>query len=39
MPQIMKMKNSGLTLYIKSINIEYMKKVSEILKTKFNISL
>jgi hypothetical protein len=39
MPQIMKMKNSGLVLYIKPINIQYLKKVSEVLKNKFNISM
>jgi hypothetical protein len=38
MPQIMKMKNSGLILYIKPINVQYMKKVAEVLKNKFNIS-
>lgn len=39
MPQIMKMKNSGLKLYIVPINIQYAKKVSEILKQKFNFTL
>lgn len=39
MPQIMKLKNPGLVLYIKPINIQYLKKVSEVLKNKFNISM
>lgn len=38
MPQIMKMKNSGLKLYIKPINVKYLQKVSQLLK-KHNISL
>lgn len=38
MPQIMKMKNPGLKLYVKPINIQYLQKVSQVFK-KYNINL